>query len=65
MFVHGDGKTFEILPLSIFPSSDTTVLRIGRTIYIFDKDGGYDGVLSFRCRACKREVTKRWRSVRL
>lgn len=43
IFVHGDGKTWETLPLSVFPSGDNTIVRIGRTTYWFREDGAYDG----------------------
>lgn len=43
VFLHGDGKTFEILPLSVFPSGDSTIIRIGRSTYWFQQDGTYDG----------------------
>jgi hypothetical protein len=48
VFVPGSGRGFEILPLSIFPSSDGTILRIGRSTYWFDAAGGYDGP-EFKC----------------
>lgn len=43
VFLHGDGKTWEIVPLSVFPSGDNTIVRIGRTTYWFAPDGAYGG----------------------
>jgi len=44
VFLHGDGKTFEILPVSLFRNGDKTILRVGRSTYWFDEDGTFDGV---------------------
>jgi hypothetical protein len=42
--MHGDGRTFEVLPLSVFRlRAGGTVIRIGRTTYWFNENGRYDG----------------------
>lgn len=46
VFVHEDGKTFEMAPLQVFISSGQTVIRIGRNTLFFDKDGRFDGTES-------------------
>lgn len=47
VFVHDDGKTFEVIPLQIFVSKNNmTVIRIGNNTIWFDKDGGFDGTES-------------------
>lgn len=44
VFMHEDGETFEVAPLSLFQLEDgQVVLRIGRNTYWFDPDGNYDG----------------------
>lgn len=47
VFVHEDGKTFEMAPLQVFiGGSGQTVIRIGRNALFFDKDGRFDGTES-------------------
>ena len=44
ILVHGDGRTWEVVPLSVFDAGSMTVVRVGRTTYWFDgEDGKYDG----------------------
>ena len=43
VFVHEDGKTFEMAPLQVFISGKQTVIRIGRNTLYFDQDGAFDG----------------------
>ena len=47
VFVHEDGKTFEMTPLQVFISAGgQTAIRIGRNVLFFDKDGTFDGTES-------------------
>lgn len=47
VFVHEDGKTFEMAPLQVFiGGSGQTVIRIGRNVLFFDKNGQFDGTES-------------------
>jgi len=47
VFVHEDGKTFEMAPLQVFRSgSGQTAIRIGNNILFFDTDGSFDGTES-------------------
>ncbi len=47
VFVHEDGKTFEMAPLQVFiGGGGQTVIRIGRNALFFDKDGRFDGTES-------------------
>lgn len=47
VFVHEDGKTFEMAPFQIFiGGSGQTVLRIGSNAFFFDKNGKFDGTES-------------------
>ena len=44
VFLHEDGKTFEMAPLHIFRTRDgDTVIRIGRNILTLDESGNFDG----------------------
>lgn len=44
VFVHEDGKTFEMAPLQVFISGGgQTVIRIGRNALFFNQDGTLDG----------------------
>ena len=47
VFVHEDGKTFEMAPLQVFISAGgQTAIRIGRNVLFFEKDGRFDGTES-------------------
>ena len=47
VFVHEDGKTFEMAPLQVFISAGgQTAVRIGRNVLFFDKNGKFDGTES-------------------
>jgi len=47
VFVHEDGKTFEMAPLQVFRSgSGQTAIRIGNNVLFFDTDGSFDGTES-------------------
>ena len=47
VFVHEDGKTFEMAPLQVFiGGGGQTLIRIGRNVLFFDKDGRFDGTES-------------------
>lgn len=47
VFVHEDGKTFEFAPLQVFlGGGGQTIIRIGRNVLYFNKDGTFDGTES-------------------
>lgn len=47
VFLHEDGKTFEMTPLQVFHGGGgQTIIRIGRNALFFDKDGKFDGTES-------------------
>ena len=47
VFVHEDGKTFEMAPVQLFAGpTGETVLRIGRNILVFTAEGEFDGSYS-------------------
>jgi len=52
VFLHEDGKTFELAPFQVFLSGNTTIIRIGRNTFFFNADGRFDGteaqVVGFR-----------------
>lgn len=45
VFVHEDGKTFEMAPVQVFISGSgrQTVIRIGHNTLYFNQDGTFDG----------------------
>jgi hypothetical protein len=57
VFVRGDGRDFEIVPISFFPDKDGwSIFRVGRTTYWFNADGEYDGP-EFACLGDRAMVT--------
>lgn len=60
VFVHEDGKTFEMAPVQVFMGiNGMTLIRIGRNVLFFDRDGKFDGTESKTLAANDPELMKK------